>query len=239
MSKSNRWLSFFDSSSRLLLPPNNLRDSLTKLFFLQRGKARLLSSVAFTVLLAMFFSQTSSAQELIVNLGFESKLTGWQSNKSPIRTIATTNAVKTGTYAAHINNASQENEYFFQSLNASPFGKYSFSVWAAVNDASKWSTVGVNVYDAKRGRISSASFELEVNSTSFQKYSKDFTVPGNARYLEVYGYTEKTTLKVDDYSLMQAVGGTPTGTMTKNCKIENFRKCDGTNVGYGPWLNIL
>ncbi len=239
MSNSTCWLSFFDSSSRSLLPPNNLRDSMTKLFLSQRGKARLLSSVALTVLMAVFFSQSSFAQELILNPGFESKLTGWQSNKNPIRTIAATNPVYAGTYAAHINNAYQDNEYFYQNLNASPFGKYSFSVWAMVHDASKWSSVGVNVFDANWTKIPSASFELEVNSTTFQKYSKDFTVPGNARYFQVYGYTEWTVLKVDDYSLTQAVGGTPTGTLSKTCKIENFRKCDGTSLGYGPWLNIL
>ncbi len=239
MSNSTCWLSFFDSSHRSLLPPNNLRDSLTKLFLSQRGKARLLSSVAFTVLMAVFLSQSSFAQELIVNPGFESKLTGWVSNKAPIRTIATTNPVKTGVYSAHINNASQDNEYFYQNLNASPFGNYSFSVWAMVHDASKWSSVGVNVYDANWIKITSASFEMEVNSSSYQKYSKDFTVSGNARYFQVFGYTEHTILKVDDYSLTQAVGGTPTGTLSKNCKIENFRKCDGTNLGHGPWLNIL
>jgi hypothetical protein len=210
MFNSTGWLSFFDSSSRSLLPPNNLRDSLTELFLSQKGKVRLLSSVALTVLMAVFFSQSSFAQELIVNPGFESKLTGWQSNKSPIRTIAATNSVKTGTYAAHINNASQDNEYFFQNLNASPFGNYTFSVWARVHVASKWSSVGVNVYDANWVRITSASFEMEVNSTAFQKYSKNFTVPGNARYLQVFGYSEWTILKVDDYSLTQAVGGTPT-----------------------------
>jgi hypothetical protein len=222
-----------------LLPPNNLRDSMTKLFLSQKGKARLLSSVALTVLMAVFFSQSSFAQELILNPGFESKLTGWQSNKNPIRTVAATSPVHTGTYAAHINSAYQDNEYFYQNLNASPFGKYSFSVWAMVHDASKWSTVGVVVYDANWVKIPSATFEMQVNSTTFQKYSKDFTVPGNARYLQVYGYTDWTVLKVDDYSLTQVIGGTPTGTLSKTCKIENFRKCDGTNVGFGPWLNIL
>ena len=212
---------------------------MAKLFLLQKGKVRLLSSVALTVLMAMFFSQSSFAQELIVNPGFESKLTGWLSNKSPIRTVAATSPVKTGIYAAHINNANQDNEYFYQNVNASPFGKYSLSVWAMVHDASKWSSVGVNFYDANWVMIPSARIEMEVNSTSYQKYSRDFTVPGGVRYMQVYGYTESTVLKVDDYSLTQAVGGTPTGTLSKTCKIENFRKCDGTNLGYGPWLNIL
>ena len=213
---------------------------MTKLLlFSVRGKVRLLTSVAFTMLITVFFSSFSFAQELIMNPGFESKLTGWQSNKSPIRTVAATNPIHSGVYAAHINNASQDNEYFFQNLNASPFGSYSFSVWAMVHDASKKSTVGVNVYDANWVKITSASVKMEVNSTTFQKYAKDFTLPNNARYLQVFGYAESTVLKVDDYSLTQAVGGNPTGTVTKNCKIENFRKCDGTNVGYGPWLNIL
>jgi hypothetical protein len=240
MSNSTCWLSFFDSSSRLLLPPNNLRNSLTKLFlFFVRGRVRLFASVAFTVLMTIFFSQSSFAQELIVNPGFESKLTGWQSSKSPIRTIVGTNPIHSGVYAAHIDNTYQDSEYFFQNLNASPFGNYTFSVWAMVHDASKWSSVGVNVYDVNWKKITSASVEMQVNSTSFQKYSKTFSVPSNARYLQVFGYTEWTVLKVDDFSLTQSVGGTPTGTVTKNCKIENFRKCDGTNVGYGPWLNIL
>ena len=239
MSNSTCWLSFYDSSSRSLLPPNNLRNSMANFFLSRKEKVRLLSSVAFTVLMTVFLSQSSFAQELIVNPGFESKLTGWLSDKSPIRTIAATSPVKTGIYSAHINNANQDNEYFYQNLNASPFGNYTFSVWAMVHDASKWSSVGVNVFDANWVRIPSASFQLEVNSTAFQKYSKTFSVPENARYLQAFGYTELTVLKVDDYSLTQAVGGTPTGTLSKTCKIENFRKCDGTNLGHGPWLNIL
>jgi len=167
MSNSTCWLSFLDSSSRSLLPPNNLRDSMAKLFLSQKEKVRLLSSVAFTVLMTVFLSQSSFAQELIVNPSFESKLTGWLSDKSPIRAIAATSPVKTGTYSAHINNANQDNEYFYQNLNASPFGNYTFSVWAMVHDASKWSSVGVNVFDANWVRIPSASFQLEVNSTAF------------------------------------------------------------------------
>lgn len=108
-----------------------------------------------------------------------------------------------------------------------------------IHDASKLSTIGINVYDINHVKIPSASFEMEVNSIEFQKYSKNFSIPADARYFQVFGYTQLTTLKVDDYSLTQMVGGTPTGTVTKNCKIENFRRCDGTNLGYGPWLNIL
>ncbi|MCU0468229.1 MAG: hypothetical protein MUF58_06470, partial [Arcicella sp.] len=239
MSNSTRWLSFCGSSLRLLLPPNNRHDGLTNRLSSPRGSFRAAVSVVFLMLMTIFVGHSSLAQELILNPGFESKLAGWQSNKSPIRTVAATNPVKSGIYAAHINNHYQDNEYFFQNLNASPFGQYTFSVWAMTHDASKWSSVGVNVYDANWQKISASSFHIEVNSTSYQKYSKTFTVPGNARYLQVFGYTEWTILKVDDFSLTQSVGGTPTGTLTKNCKIENFRKCDGTNVGYGPWLNIL
>ena len=148
MSNFTNWLSENDSPSRSLLPPNNLRDSLTSLFSVQGKRVRQVLSVAFTVLMAVFYSQSSFAQELVINPGFESKLTGWQSSKSPIRTIAATNPIHSGTYAAHINANYQDNEYFFQNVNATPLATYNFSVWAMVHDISKYSAVGVNVYDA-------------------------------------------------------------------------------------------
>jgi hypothetical protein len=210
MSNFTRWLSF-DSPSRLLLPPNNLRDSLASLFSIQGKRYCRTLSVAFTVLMAVFYSQSSFSQELLVNSGFESKLTGWQSNKSPIRTVAATNPVKTGIYAAHINNAYQDNEYFYQNVNAAPSGSYKFSVWAMTHDASKWSSVGVNVYDVNWQKITVASFEIEVNATSFQQYTKTFTTPANARYFQVFGYTDWTVLKVDDYSLTATCSNVTSG----------------------------
>jgi SdrD B-like domain/Ig-like domain CHU_C associated/HYR domain len=241
MSNFTRWLSENDSPSRLLLPPNNWRDSLASLFSVQGKRSRPILSVAFAVLMAVFFSQSSFAQELIVNPGFESKLVGWQSNQNPIKTIAATNPVKTGTYAAHINNnnSAAGDEYFHQNVSAAPFGKYTFSVWAMTHDASKYGSVGVNVYDANWAKIPAACIEMEVNATSYTKYSKTFTVPGNARYMQVFGYVHGTILKVDDYSLMQDVDGTPTGTVTKTCKIESFRNCNGASAGYSAWFNIL
>jgi hypothetical protein len=140
MSNFTRWLSFFDSPNRLLLPPNNLRDSLARLFLFLTGKVSRTFIVAFTVLLTIFFGQTSFAQELLVNPGFESKNAGWQSN--PSGTIYSSAAVKSGTYAAFINNANLTDEYFYQNINASPFGNYTFSVWAMVSNAAKWSSVG-------------------------------------------------------------------------------------------------
>ena len=239
MSNFTNWLSENGSPSRLLLPPNNLRDSLASPFSVQEKRLRQALSVAFTVLMAMFYSQSSFAQELIINPGFESKLTGWQSNKNPIKTVAATSPIHSGTYAAHINNSTVGDEYFYQNINASPFGKYTFSVWAMVHDITKYSSVGVNVYDANWVKIPAACVEMEVNATAFTQYSKTFTVPVNAKYLQAFGNTNLAVLKVDDYSLTQVVSGTPTGTVGKTCKIENFRNCAGTNVGYGPWLNIL
>lgn len=199
MSNFTNWLSENGSPSRSLLPPNNLRDSLASYFSVQGKRFRQILSVAFTVLMAVFLGQSSFAQELITNPCFESKLTGWQYSKTPIKTVATTSPIHSGVYAAHIDNSTVGDEYFYQNVNASPFGKYTFSTWEKVDDDKKYSSVGVNVFDVNWVKIPAACIEMEVNAKAFTQYSKTFTVPTNAKYLQVFGYSNLAVLKVDDY----------------------------------------
>ncbi|MFY7910087.1 MAG: collagen-binding domain-containing protein, partial [Emticicia sp.] len=152
---------------------------------------------------------------ILNNPGFElGNLTAWNNwNNTTVTSVSTERYG--GTFGARVN-ASAAGGGFAQDNVAVAGESFTLKVWGRVSSASPWSGIGVKFMNSSFTSLSDVS--AEVNATAFQEYTVTNTAPAGTAWVQVYAWTDPSTiLYLDNFSLVKTSTNTSaTTTVTVN-----------------------
>ncbi len=157
----------------------------------------------------------SNTTNVLSNPNFETgNLTSWTNwNYTTITSVA--GEKYSGTYGVKVT-ASSAGGGFAQDNAAVAGESFTLKVWGKVSSATPWSGVGVKFMNSSWTSLSDVS--TEINATSFQEYTVTNTAPAGTAWVQVYAWTDPSTiLYLDNFSLVKnSANTTASATVTVN-----------------------
>ncbi|MER0441780.1 collagen-binding domain-containing protein, partial [Emticicia sp. W12TSBA100-4] len=157
----------------------------------------------------------SNTTNVLSNPSFETgNLTAWTNwNYTTITSVASEKY--SGTYGVKVT-ASSAGGGFAQDNVAVAGESFTLKVWGKVSSATPWSGVGVKFMNSSWTSLSDVS--TEINATSFQEYTVTNTAPAGTAWVQVYAWTDPSTiLYLDNFSLVKtSTNTTASATVTVN-----------------------
>ncbi len=157
----------------------------------------------------------SNTTNVLSNPNFETgNLTAW-TNWNYTTITSTASEKYSGTYGAKVT-ASSAGGGFAQDNVAVAGESFTLKAWGKVSSTTPWSGIGVKFMNSSFTSLSDVS--TEINATAFQEYTVTNTAPAGTAWVQVYAWTDASTiLYLDNFSLVKNIANTTaTATVTVN-----------------------